>query len=416
MTSAILPLPVTFGTNAGAASDGVLTGSLAHTDPTVGLLATHALPGLCITDDGGLFVDETTPFGESTGDDVEVLPATPANGDATYFGEATKKFKEVRVNVTTDGDWTGTITYEYWNGSAYVAAAGVTDGTSGWTGGTGWKTISFTVPNDWEKNTVDGVLGYWIRGVVSGFSAVTTAPQVGQGYVVVVDEDVDYTDDLTDLTDAGAGDVALLPAFPVVRDSFIFGGPEKFTKLLVVTSQARTGTATLTPKYWNGSAWAALTVIDDSAGWSAGAGSLLLHFEPPSDWVATTAANGPDGKAGYLIKVELTAMTDVTQQPLATRAYILQVSTGAVGVELPRATYTRASLVARTASAANADTKLMLLNVTQGTWEIVTWPGATAAANVAINLPVKRLDKVAVVQIQEDGTTEYANGEIYLHS
>jgi hypothetical protein len=138
--------------------------------------------GLCITDDGGVFVDETIPFNEATADDVEVLPAVPANGDATYLGHGAK-FGRVDVEITTPGVGTWTIDWEYCNG-AWVALPGVIDETLGWAETAGTQTIAFQVPTDWIPTTIAGVTAYWIRGVVSGFVAVVTPPRVGQGWII----------------------------------------------------------------------------------------------------------------------------------------------------------------------------------------------------------------------------------------
>lgn len=407
------PVPGNLGTNEGADSDGVLIGALASTAAAKALLQGHAVAGLCITDDGGLYVDETTPFGEATADDVEVLPATPANDDAVYFGHATATFARVDVNLTTDGVGTWTIGYEYWNGSAWTALSGVTDGTSGFVAGaTGWMSITFTLPTDWAKCTVDGVNAYWIRGVVSGYSAVTTAPQVGQGYVILADADSAWTDDTTDLGDAGAGDVALLPSYPVVGDAFYVGHGEKFCKFKITLSQARTGTATIVAEYWNGTAWADLGDVDDSVGFSAGTSTYLVHFEPPSDWAQNEASNGPNGETGFFIRFRLSAMTSVTAQPLGTQGWVLPLVTGADGVQAPsrgRFVVTRVNMQAATKSGTSADSKFILVNVTTGAFVSFTWTKADFIDQADISLAVSTGDKLALVQIQEDGTTEFAD-------
>lgn len=413
-----IPAPGTLGSNVGGGSDGVLIGAITPLNPSKGLLKKLASSGLCYTDDGGTYVNETTPFNEATADDVEVLPATPANDDAVYFGHASKTFSQVDLNLTTDGDGTWTITYEYWNGSAWTALSGVTDGTGDFTAGsTGWKSITFTKPTDWDKTEVDGLSGYWIRGVVSGYSAVTTAPQVGQGWIILDAADADWADDTTDLTDADTGDVPLLPTYPVVGDGFYFGAAEKFCKLKVTTSQARTGTATLSLKYWNGSAWAAVTTVDDdSVGWATTAGTLLVNFVPPDDWVANTAANGPNGQAGFFVVMELTALTSVTQQPLATQGWVIPLRTGTSGLLSPvSGTLTRVQMNAVTKSGTAGDSVFLLINATTGEFAAFTWTKAVACVAATISLLVRRNDKLLLVQVAEDGTTEFANAQFLVN-
>lgn len=411
-TALTIPLGGTLGTNKGAGSDGVLVGSMTAADPSAGLLKSLAMTdGLCYADDGGAYTNLATEFNEATADDVPVLPATPANDDAIYFGHASKTFARVDLNLTTDGDGTWTITYQYWDGDSWEDLSDVVDGTSGFVaGGTGWMTISFTEPEDWARCTVDGVLGYWIRGVVSGYSAVTTQPTAGQGYIVVGSADATWTDDTTDLTDAGAGDVALLPAKPVVGDGFYFGYTEKFCKLKVTTSQERTGTATLALKYWDGESWTAVTTVDDdSVGWSTTAGTLLVNFVPPDDWTANTAEDGPNGEAGYFVVMEITALTSVTQQPLATQGWVYPLKTGASGVRMSEATtIDRVDCVAITNSGSTGNSVFLVINTDQGTFGTVTWTKATSPLAADIDLVLANNEHLAIVQVAEDGSTEFA--------
>ena len=408
--SVTLCVPGTLGNITGPNSDGVLIGSLTATDPTVALVKGSNEDVLCITDDGGTYVDETTPINESTGDDVETLPATPAVDDAIYFGHATAQFNSLSVNQTTQGAGTWTITWQYWNGTAW-ANLSPTDGTAGFTAAAGWVDVTFTPPETWAQVPVDNVYGYWIRAYVSAYTSVSTAPQIGQGYVTVVSADV-YTDELTDFTDAGAGDVPLLPSQPAVGDGIFVGYTEKFCKLKLTTSQARTGTATITLKYWDGSAWSALTTVeDDSVGWSATAGAHYIHFVPPTDWVANTAGNGPDGTTGYFISMTMTALTDVTQQPLLTQGWVYPVTTGALGVISASAgagTVT-VSMDTQTLSGSNADSVFLLVNVTQGTFIPLTFTKAKSSDSDTGTLAISAADQLALVQVTEDGSTELAN-------
>ena len=401
-------VPGTLGNIAGSGSDGVLIGMLAAKNPTAVLLKTAKDDPLCFTDDGGLYVDETAAIASATADDVELLPATPAVDDAAYFGHATHTFATLSLNLTTAGDGTWTIAWEYWNGTAWTALADVVDDTAAFEAATGWHDVAFTLPADWAKCTVDQINGYWIRARVSAYSAITTAPQAGQGTVTVSNL---YVDDTVDFTDVGAGDVKLLPTTPTVGDGLYIGYSEKFCKIKIVTSQARTGTATIALKYWNGSAWAAVSVVDDdSAGYSATAGTHLIHFVPPADWVANTVANGPDGREGFFVVMELTALTDVTQAPLATQGWVYPLKTGAAGVTSPGSgTSCVVDMDAQTASGNTADSVFLLVNVTRGTHIAMTWPKTLGHASTSGALTVNPSDQLALVQIMEDGTTELAN-------
>lgn len=407
----------TLGNITGAESDGVLLGQMTATAVSKGLLKTHAQACLCMTDKAGVYVDETTPMGEATADDVEVITGTPAVNDAVYYGNASYKFARVDVNLTTQGVGTWTFTLEYWNGTAWTACANVTDGTTAYKATTGWKSITFDLPTDWAQCLVNNSLGYWVRHRVATYSALTTLPQVGQGYTVVQSANATWTDDTTDVNDAGTGDVALLPAYAVVGDGFYFGhATEKFCRIKATYSTARTGTATLTWKYWNGSAWTAITTFeDDTAGWSTSAGTEFLHFVPPSDWVANTAANGPNGEAGYFVVCEATAITTYTAQPLGTRFWVYPLITGATGLQFPdSATLSRVSGNAMTKSGTTADSVFLLVNCRSGASEAFTWTKADSFVTATSALSFVLGDQLAITQITEDGTTEFANAQLFL--
>ena len=394
----------------GPASDGVLIGEITPANPTKVLLKSLTTLGLCYTDDGGTYVDETVAFANATADDVEILPATPAAQDACYFGHATHTFDEIIIVQTTQGVGTWTIVWEYWNGSAWTAVTGLTDGTTGFTSAVATVSVTFTEPTDWEKCQIDNVNAYWVRGRVSVYSAVTTAPEAGQGWVVPVNPF--WTDDTTDFTDVGAGDVELLPLKPTEGDGLYIGYSGKFCKIKITTSQAATGTHVLTLKYWDGSAWSAVdTVEDDSVAYSEAAGTYYIHFTPPTDWVANTAANGPDGNTGYFVAMELTDLTDVTQQPLGTQGWILPIKKpGVNGVRAGIAgTHLNVSMMAGTISGTTANSTFLIVNATQGTYAEIVWTKAEAMEIETATLAFQQNDQILIVQITEDGTTEFAD-------
>ena len=404
-----LTVPGNLGNIEGPASDGVLIGQISPANPTKVLLKSLTTLGFCYTDDGGTYVDESATFANATASDVEILPATPAQEDACYFGHATQTFDEIVIVQTVQGVGTWTIAWEYWNGSAWTAVAGLTDGTTGFTSAVGVVSVTFTEPTDWEKCQVDNLNAYWVRGRVSVYSAVTTAPEAGQGWIVPVDPF--WTDDTADFTNAGAGDVELLPLKPTEGDGLYIGYSEPFCKIKITTSQAATGTHVLTLKYWDGSAWSAVdTVEDDSVAYSATAGTHYIHFTPPTDWIPNTAANGPNGNAGYFVAMELTDLTSVTQQPLGTRGWVLPIKTGATGLRAGVAgTHLSVSMMAGTISGTTANSTFLVVNATQGTCAEIVWTKADALVVATATLAFQRSDQILLVQITEDGSTEFAD-------
>jgi len=85
-------------------------------------------------DDGGSFTDDSADAKDAGAGDVALLPGTPAQNDAFYFG-APVRFKQIEMDVAgTNGvSVTTDLKFEYWNGSAWASFSGLTDGTSGLT-------------------------------------------------------------------------------------------------------------------------------------------------------------------------------------------------------------------------------------------------------------------------------------------
>jgi len=135
---------------------------------------------VCIADDGGTYTDETTACNNDTANDVTLLPATPAVDDAYYFGYDYRT-RKVSVNIGTQGVGNWTITWEYYNGSAWTALSGVTDNTNGFTT-SGTNDITYTLPTDWAKATINSTTKYFIRARVSAYTDITTQPLGTQAY------------------------------------------------------------------------------------------------------------------------------------------------------------------------------------------------------------------------------------------
>ena len=135
-----------------------------------------------VEDNGTGFTNETVPATDDVTDDVAMLPATPALNDAFYLGYSAT-FRHGLINLSTSGVGTYTITWEYFNGAAFVALAGVTDGTLGFQAGTGFRTVFFTVPGDWASTTVNSVAAFYIRGRISAFTSSTTVPRLTRAFV-----------------------------------------------------------------------------------------------------------------------------------------------------------------------------------------------------------------------------------------
>jgi hypothetical protein len=135
-----------------------------------------------VADDGGVQTNETTAANEATANDMILLPAVPAVNDAYYFGGSVQ-FATMVVNIGTQGVGTWTVTWEYWNGSAWTALGGVTDNTNAFKAAVGNQNVTFTLPSTWQTTTVKAISAYWVRARVATYSAVTTQPKGTQAWV-----------------------------------------------------------------------------------------------------------------------------------------------------------------------------------------------------------------------------------------
>lgn len=115
---------------------------------------------LLITDDNNAtFTDESDDAQDgSTSTDVTLssLPATPTG--YIYLGTV-EPVRGYRADVDAANGTAGTLTGDYWNGSAWTSLS-ITDGTA--SGGAPWAQdgdITFTVPSAWSKERLGTILG-----------------------------------------------------------------------------------------------------------------------------------------------------------------------------------------------------------------------------------------------------------------
>jgi len=138
-----------------------------------------------IYDDGGVQTNQTVACVNATANAMTLLPVLPAVNDAYYFGSGSQ-FNKLILDIGTAGapvynpgvaGWQ--LTFEYWNGSSWVALSWWEDGTNGFTN-SGPGNIYITIPTNWAITSVSGINAYWIRARVSSFVTITTRP-LGSG-------------------------------------------------------------------------------------------------------------------------------------------------------------------------------------------------------------------------------------------
>lgn len=162
------------------------------------------------------------------------------------------------------------------------------------------------------------------RGVV-GESEFTVSSDVANVFApnmavraadrVYIGADGALTDDTTDASNVGVGDVALFAS----NNHYLYVGSRyKFQQLIAALSTLSSATITPTFAYWNGSSWATLTVTDNSTGFTK---NDNLKWTIPSDWARSykdTAGNELADKTPlYYIRIRRTNAGAITP-PVAT--------------------------------------------------------------------------------------------------
>lgn len=212
------------------------------------------------------------------------------------------------------------------------------------------------------------------------------------------------------------GNYQLFPDTETTSDSAFFGAATKFGLLWFDMSAtvATYGADSITWQYYNGSAWTALTIKYDGTSTAAGkiAGERpfmrdgYILFDIPSDWATVEV----DSQSAYWIRANVNA-TQITQIPLTDSHE--QYTCTFTGTTVPfKGTISTGRFSFETTSATNADTKVMLVNITQGTSsaEKTITKGKLDVTISDFALAVNADDKIAFVCTDEDGTTEYAGG------
>ena len=183
-------------------------GTATSTDQKVSLGTSYAMtslgkPGAITSYSARQFLDYVYMFdGVSTYTDrsaeADTAAGTPFtamtdNNDKLYCGKITK-FQEVRIEVNTAHTGYTSVTWEYWNGSAWTTLS--TTGTADFSAD---ATFTFTPPGAWATTTVNGVSAYWIRAQQTAASPATPATIDNIGRQALV-ENTDYVVNLGSAT------------------------------------------------------------------------------------------------------------------------------------------------------------------------------------------------------------------------
>lgn len=137
-----------------------------------------------VDDSGGpSYSDQTTGFNDATGANFTPFPATEEDElDFCAIGFDQPFARVVFDNAGGTAGTVGTVAWEYWNGTAWVAVSGLSDGTAGFTTAVSdGQVLTFTLPTDWVKNTINAVEAYYLRARVTNLYTVN--PVYDQGFI-----------------------------------------------------------------------------------------------------------------------------------------------------------------------------------------------------------------------------------------
>jgi len=152
------------------------------------------------------------------------------------------------------------------------------------------------------------------------------------GGAVAESGSVAQTDETLAAQSTNANDMNLLPAASNVGDAYNIGYSGTFSALLLMQGTQGAGSWTITWEYWNGSSWAALAGVTESALNASqfrptAAGTYTISWTVPGDWATTNVP--PTAGSLYWVRARVSSYTSMTTQPKGTRVEVLVVD-GAV--------------------------------------------------------------------------------------
>lgn len=172
LSTTLALIPIASAGKLSGAGELALTGRNFSTAVVAKYALNPRLTVLITTDAGLTFTDESDDAQDgsaSTDVTLSSLPASPAG--YVYLGTP-QPVRGYQADVDAANGTAGTMTGDYWNGSAWTAAT-ITDGTT--SGGAPWAVdgnITFTVPTAWARDTLANILGLTNRGPKGGTNAV----------------------------------------------------------------------------------------------------------------------------------------------------------------------------------------------------------------------------------------------------
>lgn len=130
------------------------------------------------------YVDRTAEFNSPDIEDTLPIYNPPDVGDCAYFGYSAP-FAGLWINWDRQGEWVGTVIWEYYNGAAWAEVSnGPTGALATFECATGWQVHVWDIPADWASVSVNGETYYYIRVRILTVTGMTTNPRLTQGFVL----------------------------------------------------------------------------------------------------------------------------------------------------------------------------------------------------------------------------------------
>lgn len=136
-----------------------------------------------VTAVGPAFSEQTAAFNNATDADWIVFPAGEAVGDYAAIGYPGTFITMSLDNANGTAGTVGEVDWEYWNGSAWAALTGVTDGTTEFTiAAADDQVVSWTLPLDWAPLSINGGPAlFYVRAIIT--TEYTINPVYDQGFL-----------------------------------------------------------------------------------------------------------------------------------------------------------------------------------------------------------------------------------------
>lgn len=198
----------------------------------------------------------------------------------------------------------GTVTWQYWNGTAWTNFGTASDGTNGFT--TNGQVV-FTPPANWTQTTVNSGTHskYWVRLSVG---TPTVAPVLktirGDDWFAAAVIDFDGTNYVNcEVPDSNC----LNGSTPIpLTNTRYFGGSTVFQTVNPTVGVANVG-GVITWSYWNGTAWTTFTPLADATNGFTIAGRNTIQFPTLAGWAKVAVPS--EGNAMFYVRAQISGQT-----------------------------------------------------------------------------------------------------------